>query len=99
MVAIAPLPFSPVKFSGLIERDLACESRNKLPMSVPKPLNGASAAKSGSAGRQSAPRVRNREGSRIFMGFYRMFWFLGENGKIAQRLIIHPEGNTTTDCW
>jgi hypothetical protein len=26
-VAMPPLPFSPVKFSGLIERDLASESR------------------------------------------------------------------------
>src|SRR5579859_5429296 len=31
-VAIPPLPFSPVKFSGLIERDLASESRYKSPM-------------------------------------------------------------------
>jgi hypothetical protein len=30
-VDIPPLPFSPVKFSGLIERDLACDRRERLP--------------------------------------------------------------------
>ena len=33
-VAIPPLPFSPVKFSGLIDRDFALESRGRLPRSM-----------------------------------------------------------------
>jgi hypothetical protein len=33
------LLFSPVKFSGYIERDLAFESRERLPRSRPRPLN------------------------------------------------------------
>jgi hypothetical protein len=38
-VAIPPAPLAPVKFSGLIERDSAFESRDKLPRCTPKPLN------------------------------------------------------------
>src|SRR5579859_6447322 len=37
-VAMPPLPFSPVKFSGLIERDLALDSRARLPRVSPSPL-------------------------------------------------------------
>src|ERR1700757_5043447 len=40
-VAIAPLPFSPVGFSGLIERLSASESIARLPMCMPSPLNDA----------------------------------------------------------
>src|SRR5271154_2902432 len=36
-VAIPPPPFSPVKFSGLIERDLASERRERLPRFIPSP--------------------------------------------------------------
>jgi len=38
-VAIPPLPFSPVKFSGLIERVWALDNRDRLPRFMPKPLN------------------------------------------------------------
>ncbi|KOH46456.1 hypothetical protein NC99_07060 [Sunxiuqinia dokdonensis] len=38
-LAIPPLPFSPVKFSGLIERDSAFDSRYKLPIFISRPLN------------------------------------------------------------
>jgi hypothetical protein len=31
-------PFSPVKFSGLIERLRACDTRDKLPGKGPRPL-------------------------------------------------------------
>ena len=34
-----PLPFSPVGFSGLIERDLADDSRDRLPRCSPRPEN------------------------------------------------------------
>ncbi len=34
-----PAPFSPVKFSGLIERVLAEDRRDSLPMSMPSPEN------------------------------------------------------------
>ena len=37
-VAIPPRPFSPVKFSALIERVFALERRDKLPNPMPKPL-------------------------------------------------------------
>jgi len=36
-VAMAALPVSPVKFSGLIERDAALDSRGRLSISVPSP--------------------------------------------------------------
>src|SRR5271154_4011316 len=39
--AIAPLPFSPVGFSGLIERLSAAERIARLPMCMPSPLNDA----------------------------------------------------------
>ena len=42
-VAMPALPFSPVKFSGLIERVWAAESRQRLPMFVPKPSKPAGA--------------------------------------------------------
>ena len=38
-VAMPPLPFSPVKFSGLIERVLAEDSRDRLPRFIPRPEN------------------------------------------------------------
>ena len=34
-----PLPFSPVKFSGLIERVFASDKRDRLPMFISSPLN------------------------------------------------------------
>ena len=34
-----PLPFSPVKFSGLIERVFAFDKRDKFPRFIPRPLN------------------------------------------------------------
>src|SRR5215467_3985197 len=37
-VAIPALPFSPVKFSALIERVLACDSREMLCSPIPRPL-------------------------------------------------------------
>jgi hypothetical protein len=37
-VAIPPLPFSPVKFSGLIDRVSASERRNRLPIPIFNPL-------------------------------------------------------------
>ena len=37
-VARAPVPFSPVKFSGLIERLRACESCDNVPREAPNPL-------------------------------------------------------------
>lgn len=40
-VAMPPLPFSPVKFSGLIERVCAFERRDRFPMFIPNPLNPA----------------------------------------------------------
>src|ERR1035438_401595 len=40
VVALPPSPFSPVKFSGLMERDIALESRYRLPMLPSIPLNG-----------------------------------------------------------
>ncbi len=36
-VAMPPPPFSPVKFSGLIERDLASDRRERLPRFMPSP--------------------------------------------------------------
>src|ERR1700692_1424965 len=36
--AIPPLPFSPVKFSALIERVLADDNRHKLPRCMPRPV-------------------------------------------------------------
>src|SRR5690554_4350077 len=38
-VAIPPFPFSPVKFSGLIERVSASESLYRFPMFISSPLN------------------------------------------------------------
>ena len=38
-VDMPPLPFSPVKFSGLIERVLARDKRERLPRCSPRPLN------------------------------------------------------------
>src|ERR687886_282377 len=38
-VVIPPFPFSPVKFSGLIERDCAGDRRERLPRCIPRPLN------------------------------------------------------------
>ncbi len=35
---MAALPFSPVKFSGLIERDWAAESRWRFPRFISRPL-------------------------------------------------------------
>src|SRR5205814_9986866 len=43
-VDMPALPFSPVKFSGPIERVFALESRLRLPRFKSSPLNGASAA-------------------------------------------------------
>src|SRR6266436_797589 len=40
-IAMAPLPFSPVGFSGLIDRLSAFESIARLPMCMPSPLNDA----------------------------------------------------------
>src|SRR3972149_7724677 len=37
-VAIPPLPFSPVKFSGLMERVLALDSLYRLPIFISRPL-------------------------------------------------------------
>src|SRR5665213_1453128 len=39
VVAMPPLPFSPLKFSGLIDRVLASDKRYKLPRLTPSPLN------------------------------------------------------------
>src|SRR5712664_2844116 len=39
--AIAPLPFSPVGFSGLIERLSALDRIGRLPICMPRPLNDA----------------------------------------------------------
>src|SRR5271167_3942771 len=44
--AIAPLPFSPVGFSGLIERLSAVDRIARLPMCMPSPLNDAIACAS-----------------------------------------------------
>src|SRR5215216_5542920 len=41
VVAIPPLPFSPVKFSGLIDLVCAEDRRDKLPRFIPRPLNPA----------------------------------------------------------
>src|SRR6516225_2432764 len=43
-VDMPALPFSPVKFSGPMERVLAFETRLKLPRFKSRPLNGESAA-------------------------------------------------------
>src|SRR5438128_9649559 len=40
-VAIPALPFSPVKFSALIERDFAFDNRERLPRPMFNPLNAA----------------------------------------------------------
>src|SRR5712692_601396 len=44
--AIAPLPFSPVGFSGLIERLSAFDRIGRLPRCMPRPLNDAIACDS-----------------------------------------------------
>src|SRR3954447_525508 len=44
LVDIPALPFSPVKFSGLIDRVFASDNRNKLPMFTPMPLKPAADA-------------------------------------------------------
>jgi hypothetical protein len=36
-----PLPGSPVKFSGLMDRVCAAERRERVPMPMPSPLNAA----------------------------------------------------------
>jgi len=46
-VAMPPLPFSPVKFSGLIERVLAFDSRESVPIPRPRPLDGGFWASTG----------------------------------------------------
>src|SRR6185369_15847910 len=46
-VDMPALPFSPLKFSGPIDRVLAFESRLKLPRFKSNPLNGASAPSTG----------------------------------------------------
>ena len=43
-VAMPPFPFSPVKFSGLIERDRASDSRERLPRFMSRPLKCAAGA-------------------------------------------------------
>jgi hypothetical protein len=40
-VAMPPLPLAPSKFSGLIERDFASDSRDSTPRLMPNPLNPA----------------------------------------------------------
>src|SRR5215831_18238517 len=40
-VAMPPAPFSPLKFSGLIERVCADDSRERVPRLIPSPLNDA----------------------------------------------------------
>src|SRR5713101_7505038 len=45
-IAIAPLPFSPVGFSGLIERLSAFDKIGRLPRCMPRPLNDAIACDS-----------------------------------------------------
>src|ERR1700685_4114747 len=66
---IPPLPFSPVRFSGLIERDWASERRKRLPRLEFSPSNFSSAA---DAERQSetgeASKTRRRRIGR--MGFW-----------------------------
>jgi hypothetical protein len=38
--AIPPFPFSPVKFSGLMERVFASDNFDRVPMFMSRPLNG-----------------------------------------------------------
>src|SRR5579871_1508688 len=56
-VAMPPLPFSPVKFSGLIERVLALDRRARLPRCIPRPLNSVIPPLSPSAVRSAWARV------------------------------------------
>src|SRR6266850_3255576 len=44
-VAMPALPFSPVKFSGLIERDLAFETRYRLPRPRSRPPAASAASR------------------------------------------------------
>ena len=44
-VAMPPLPFSPVKFSGLIERVWAADKRGRLPRFISKPSNSSVSAR------------------------------------------------------
>src|SRR5690348_8524216 len=66
-VAIPPLPFSPVGFSGLIERVFAFESRGRLPRFKPSPLNpGEEGCATADTASQPNTQVKSREVS--FMG-------------------------------
>src|SRR5579863_3412898 len=66
--AIAPLPFSPVGFSGLIERLFAFDRIGRLPMCMPRPLNDAIACDSSWQAFRSAtvrvPPSRNHDPTR-----------------------------------
>src|ERR1700761_7746664 len=62
-VDMPPAPFSPVKFSGEIERDLALESRARLPRLRPRPLKSAIQGLRW-GGKQAARRQRAHQGAR-----------------------------------
>src|ERR1041385_3059427 len=63
-VDMPALPFSPVKFSGLMERVLAFESRGRLPRFRSSPLNGESAARA----EMEMRRARDKVASLRFIG-------------------------------
>src|SRR5262245_55110259 len=72
---MAALPFSPLKFSGQIERDLALERRKRLPRWRSSPLNPPSAAgRSGALSQQSA-RTTISEHSTVFFASSMSFSF------------------------
>ena len=57
-VAMPALPFSPVKFSGLIERDWALDSRERLPRFMSRPLKAAGPLPLGRTPRRTTRRRR-----------------------------------------
>src|SRR6185369_8312 len=65
-VDMPALPFSPVKFSGPIERVLAFDTRLKLPRFKSRPLKGASAAFA-AAHSQAAQVISDRKRRCFFM--------------------------------
>src|SRR6266545_5716716 len=71
--AMAALPFSPLKFSGQIDRDLALERRKRFPRSTSSPLKPPSAARAGERVGQVHARENNRapamDGTDRFMSF------------------------------
>ena len=60
-VAMPPRPFSPVKFSGLIERVFALDRRWRSPTPVVRPLNGRAARRLSRRSLRNGQQARGAE--------------------------------------